>query len=160
MWGNEWDELITPASPAAQAFFTRTVPGHTFEKFLSVRFTLAASAAAANRFPFVAYTNGDGIEYYRTVAGAPVTAGLTVVMTFSRELDTNPQVTAGFIDGPARDETLPSGYHLVVGATAMDVADQISAIQLWTKRYPTGPMAYAEGARALDPREVAPGNWS
>lgn len=153
MWDNSWDELITPANPAAQAFFTRLVPGQTFEKALSVDFTLAASAVAANRVPFVAYTNGDSVEYYRAVGGAPITAGLTVAVTFSRELDTNPQVAAGFIQGPLRDETLPSGYHLVIGATAMDVADQISAIRIWTKRYPTGPMAYAEGAHAFDPGE-------
>lgn len=153
MWDSSWDELITPAAPAAGANFTLTVPGITFEKFLSIRFTLAASAAAANRFPFVAYTNGDGVEYYRTVAGAAVTAGLTVISTFSRYLDTNPQVAAGFIEGPARDETLPAGYHLVIGAVGLDAADQISNIQLWAKRYPTGPMQYAEGARAFDPGE-------
>lgn len=160
MWDSSWDELITGVNPAAQATFTRTVPGHTFEKFLSVKFTLTASAAVANRLPFVAYTNGDGIEYYRVVGGAPVTAGLTVVMTFSRELDTNPEIASGFLDGPLRDETLPSGYHLVVGATNLDVADQISAVQLWTKRYPTGPMQYAEGARAFDPGEYPQAAWS
>lgn len=146
-----WDELITPAAPAAGATLTVLVPGHTFERFLSVRFRLVASVAVANRVPFVAYTNGDGVEFYRTVGGAPVTAGLTVDATFSRDLDTNAQVTAGAIDGPLRDEELPAGYHLVVGATALDAADQISLVQLWTRRTPTGPMEYAAGARAIDP---------
>lgn len=146
-----WDELITPAAPAAGATLTRLVPGHTFERFRSVRFRLVASVAVANRFPFVAYTNGDGIEFYRTVAGAPITAGLTVDVTFSRDLDTNPQVAAGFTDGPLRDEELPAGYHLIVGATALDVADQISLVQLWTTRVPTGPMEPAFGAKAFDP---------
>lgn len=155
MWNNSWDELVTPAAPATGASFTRLVPGITFEKFLSIKFTLIASAAVANRFPFVAYTNGDGVEYYRTVAGAAVTAGLTVITTFSRELDTNPQVAAGFIEGPARDETLPSGYHLVIGAVALDALDQISNIQLWTKRYPTGPMAPAIGADPSLETEIA-----
>jgi len=145
-----WDELITPAQPGAGLTFTRLVPGITFERFRSVRFRLVASAAVANRFPFVAYTNGDGIEFYRTVAGAPVTAGLTVDATFSRDLDTNPQVAAGFVDGPLRDESLPAGYHLVVGATGLDVADQISVIQLWTTRIPTGPMEPAVGGKPYE----------
>jgi len=153
MWGESWDQLVTPANPGAGAALTVLVPGETFERFLSVRFTVVASAAVANRVPFVAYTNGDGLEYYRAIGGAPITAGLTVSCTFSRDLDTNPQVAAGFLEGPLRDEELPSGYHLVVGLTAVDAADQISAVQLWTKRTPTGPMQYAAGARAFDPGE-------
>jgi hypothetical protein len=149
-----WDELITPANPGAGATLTVLVPGHTFQRFLSVRFTLTASVAVANRVPFVAYTNGDGLEYYRAIGGAPITAGLTVICTFSPDLDTNAQVAAGAIEGPLLPEALPPGYHLVVGATALDAADQVSGVALWTRRHPTGPMEPAGGAHDW------PENWA
>lgn len=142
----EWDELQTPAAPAAGAGFTHLVPGHTWERVLSVKATFVASGAVANRLPFLAFTNGDGVEFYRSTAGAVVTAGLTVTGTWSRELDTNPQITAGFFSAPMRDELLPSGYHVLVGLTLEDVADQISSVELFLRRYPTGPMAPAYGA--------------
>lgn len=146
-----WDELITPAAPAAGASFTRLVPGHTYERYLSIKATFTTSAVVANRLPFVAYTNGDNVEYYRALTGAVVAATSVLVMTWSRDLDTNAPAATGFAAGPLRDEELPAGYHLVIGLTNIDVGDQISAVDLWTKRTPTGPMEPATGARAFDP---------
>jgi hypothetical protein len=148
-----WSELITPANPAAGAIFTRRVPGETYERYLSIEAKFVTSAAVANRLPFVAYTNGDGVETYRAIGGAVLAAGTTLTMTWSQELDTNAPASAGFMAGPLRDVDLPPGWHVVVGLTNIDAADQISLIQLWTRRTPTGPMQYAAGAHAFDPGE-------
>jgi len=155
---SSWDELIRPANPAVGANFNRTVPGHTFEQFLSVEATFVMSAAAANRFPFVAYQDGDLNELYRVPVGAAVIANATVTVTWSQELDTNAPANSLFVGAPLRGEELPSGFHLVVGIAAIDVGDQISAIRMWTRRTPTGPMEYAAGARAFDP-VLQPGSW-
>jgi hypothetical protein len=145
-----WDELITPVQPAAGASFIRLVPGITFERNLSVEATFTTSAAVVNRLPFVAYTNGDSIEYYRAPAGAIVAASSVLTVTWSPELDTAVPAGTGVSTGALRAEELPAGYHLVIGLTNIDVADQISAIRLWMKRTPTGPMEPAIGSRPFE----------
>lgn len=151
MSASAWDELIRPANPAVGSNFSRTVPGHTFERFLSIEATFTMSAVVANRFPFVAYQDGDLNELYRVPVGVAIVANGVATVTWSQELDTNAPANSAFLGSPLRSEELPSGYHLVVGIASIDAADQISAIRLWTHRVPTGPMEYAAGARAFDP---------
>lgn len=145
-----WDELITPASPAAGVAFIRLVPGITWEQALTVEATFTTSAAAASRIPFVAYANGDSVEYYRSPIGAGVPASSVVTVTWSPEFDTNAVGGASFDSAPLRDEKLPSGYHLVIGMGAIDVADQISSVRIYARRHPTGPMEPAFGAKPFE----------
>lgn len=142
-----WDELVTPANPAAGANFVRLVPGITWERAISIEATFTTDAVVVNRFPFVAYADGDSVEYYHAVAGAALAATGVLTVTWSTVLDTNVPAGAGFAGAPLRDEELPAGYHLVVGLTGADVGDQVSNVRLRLRRTPTGPMAPAFGAK-------------
>lgn len=54
-----WQQLVKPASPAAAASFSRTIPGDTWERLLSCAFTFTSSAVAGIRTLSLVYQDGD-----------------------------------------------------------------------------------------------------
>lgn len=151
MLGNAWKERQSPAAPVAGAALTLTVPGHTWHRFITIRATFTTDATVANRGPFIAYTDGDGAEWYRAPAPVVIAASSTLTVTWAENLDVNATTSTGFAEAPHTLIKVPSGHHLVVGMSNMDGADQVSGVQLYVERYPTGPMEYAAGADSFDP---------
>lgn len=147
----QWNQLFTPANPAAGSTFTRLIPGETFERIIHVRATLTASAAAGNRTPFLVILNGDGTEVTRAESALVLAPSATGIVTWGAELDTNSDASTNIATGPRPDGIWPSGFSIGIRWLNIDAADQLLGLSLYMERYPTGPMAYPGGARAFDP---------
>lgn len=150
-----WNQLITPPNPAAGSSFSRKVPGETFERAESFRYTLTTSAAVANRFPGISFLDGDGNIFLHVQSSVAVVANSTVNMNFF--------VTAGVMSFAATGDNiavlpgllLPPGFAIRADVAAMDAADAITLPKLFVCRYPSSQWAGSPGSTPYEPEPGA-----
>lgn len=104
-----------------------TVPAGQFWTLTQVAFLFTASAAVANRTPFVQIKDPSGRIIYQWDSPANITAGATAEISLtpgavSSANGANPIA----ITGPLPPLTLAPGSQIVAGAQAEDVADTIT----------------------------------
>ena len=143
------ERVIVPiASPSAGAGFTYVVPSGSLELIMGMRYVLATSAAAANRQPTIRFRDGDGGEFADTALLTTIAASQTISVSYVRGVGAGSQATLPVMIAPLPEFLLSPGYQVVTVVSAMDAADTITGIRIYTLRMPI----LAPGATEHDPR--------
>jgi len=131
-----------PATPAAGAEWSLTVPGRTALQILAVRAILTTGAAATARVATLRITDGNNVlASIRTPASQAAT--LTTEHTWMPELPTiGLSGNAAYSTGIPNRLILPPGYTIGSNTSNLDAADTWTGITVWTKEIP----AYGAGA--------------
>ena len=133
-------------APAAGADFVVKVPGSGgIWELVAVRAQLVTSNQAANRFVAVVAKDGGANELYRCAFDTAIIASKTLICSFT------PAVTSlvgGVTNTLVLDFPLPTGPYLPnftieSVTTAIDGADQWSAVKVWWRGYFPDFGAYA-----------------
>jgi hypothetical protein len=132
-------EVVALPSPAAGAALTETVPGAVQWEVVAVSFLFTASANAATRIPFVSFLDQAGVTFCKINTVATVTATIASQVTFAEHV-----AAFGANNGASIGNTLPrmriqDGLRVQVSATAIDVADTITAARLYVRQYEVRP---------------------
>lgn len=136
-----WQEPVYLGNPPAGQGWTYTVGGRYYERVLSVSFTLATSAAVANRFGqlFLEDTNGTVITSV-PMAGT-IVASSNVNVNLQLRAPQYSNASSGGTFGFIPDLLIPPGWKWVLTVFGQDVADQVSGIVLLVQRYPNDTAA-------------------
>ena len=138
-YGAGFQQVLLPAQPAAGAEFVTKVPGGVAYRILSARIALVTSVAVANRIPRIAIRDGDGNDIMEVQAVTAVPAGTNTYQFFMPGIDTSSSRQAAGIPSMF----LHPGYSIVLGATNIQAADQISGVRIWTEQFELGNGAYS-----------------
>lgn len=146
MSDNSWLEYFTIAQPGVALNAERRIPGETYERLDVARCILTADGNAANRFITLDYLNGDGGIVARIPPVAAVTAGLVGRFTFSIHL--------GYaLAGAATEQAIsiltspmPPGFTFRISIDNVQAGDQLSAVSMYIRRWPTSEWAPPSGA--------------
>jgi hypothetical protein len=134
-FGQLLPDHLLGAQPAAGAGFVQALDSRWWWRFRAVRFVLTTSAAAANRFVTVDVCDPEGTPWIRNPTLAVQVAALAQEYDFS---DRNIGVS-GIAAQPQfchLDPTfVPPGWQLRINVSAIDVADQLSAIRLYVEKF-------------------------
>lgn len=151
MHDNSWLEYFTIPQPAVASPADRRIPGETFEQLNVARCTLTADGTAANRFVTLDYLNGDGGIVARVQPGLAVTAGIVASFTWSIHL-------GYFFTGVATEQAcsipvspMPAGFTFRIAIGNAQAGDQLSAVSMYVRRWPTSMWAPPTGAIPFKP---------
>ena len=132
-----WQEVIKPANPAAGVTFTRKVPGETWERYLSVTFTLTTSAVVANRTVQIRLLDHDGSIVASISGGGTVVAGSTLNVRATVGLGYSDNNASGHTDQGLWDLLAQSGFQLNINVQGMDAGDTLTNIVILAQRFST-----------------------
>ena len=118
-------QAIPVAQPAAGADWTLTVPGGHLYVPLALGFTLATSAAVANRLVRLGW--GDGVRSTFTVPYSNVQAA-SLTWHYSAVPDVNAYGVGTEFLAPLPPVTLPAAWTIGTRSQLLDAADQFSSI--------------------------------
>lgn len=137
--GRGYIDHLTPAAPAAGAGLVIPLDPTFVWRPLSLRFQVDTSAAAANRFITVDYTDPEGNVWVRNAAGLVVTAS-TVAQVFDWNAQRTVAEWAANTDvlAPLSDFFIPGGWQVRVNVANVQAADQLSAIRFYVEKWVTG----------------------
>lgn len=133
-YGGGFQQVLTPAPPAAGAQLVIPVPGGKAWRLLLGVFTYITSAAVANRNPHLAILDGDGVPLGEFNSGTAQTAGKTVVYTVAAA--TPWSGAAGNIAIPSL--VLHPGFGFGIHADTMDAGDQVNGVRLLVEEFDIG----------------------
>lgn len=151
-YGLAYPDWLDVPAPAAGATASVTVDGRWYMRVLAARLSLTTDANAANRLVTLDYIDARGVTRLRNGAGVVVTAN-TTAQTF--EWDANRTVaewaanTPVFV--PCAPWLLSPGFTVKFNVTNIQATDQISALNLWVEKFPTGGQGYRTGAGIAQP---------
>jgi len=131
-------KAITGADPAAGADINEAVPAGKWWKLLSVKFTLATSAVAANRRPALVLEDGAAVEFWRWRTGVDQAASLTRTYQFLTSLSTEVDRSTTFnelYEPLDEDLVLPPGGRVKTVTQAKDAGDNYGAPVLYVVEY-------------------------
>lgn len=143
-------EVLPVPTPAPGAQFVFTLPGDRIYRIRGVSALLTTSAVVGNRLP--AITIDDQSQVTSGAQSNVVTPASTAV----RYLWNHQSVTAtaaaagGVVTNGLPDIVVPGGYRIRSVATAFDVADQWSAVNVWVESLLFQPMGVHEYRDALE----------
>ncbi len=144
--GRGYPQVVRVASPAAGAGFNYRAQQGATENVRAVSFQLVTSAAVANRVPRLDLQDGDNLVVVSVQATVAQAASLTAFWTFQVGVGAA-IVGAGNVTAlPLPDLFMPDGFRWVLSVGAVDVADQVSAVQVITEIFPMGPTGEPQGA--------------
>jgi len=126
--GGNWQD--TAAAPAPGAELVYTVPASLLFEPASLSFSLATSAAAANRIVSVIIDDGFGDVLYQTPSSGAVTASTTPTFSASVGVPFSGTPPAVIFPLPA-GLRLTNPFRITTHTTAIQAADQYSAMQLF-----------------------------
>lgn len=138
--------LLTPAvaSPAAGAGFTVTVPANFTWIVAMLNFTLAAANAGAARTVTCSFQDANGTVYANVPSTGTQAINTTNTHTFGASLE-GLAVNVGTSHATGLPHwRLEVGWQVVVAIQGVQGADQISAIGLAVRAFPTGPDFYPD----------------
>lgn len=127
---SDLSQVVLVPNPAAGAGFTWKPSGAEFTRIRAVCFQLVTSSAVANRIVYLDLVDGSGAKIARSSAGFNQTASLTSVYTFAVGINTYGANAAASIGSGLPEIWLRNGCEISVGITAVDTADQVSAIRV------------------------------
>lgn len=143
--GRGYPQVKGVASPAAGAGFAYAVTGAGLEMVMVVRFQLVTSAAVANRFARLTLTDGDNAPIARFTVSNAQAASLTEDYTFAARVGAAYNAASSGNVVPIPDLFCLAGHSWVADVLAMDAADQVSGIRVYTEVFPTGPTGEPQG---------------
>jgi hypothetical protein len=132
------------ATPAAGGGFTVVVPGNETWLVELLGFQLVTAAGGSARTVFVDYQDPQGNVYARTPGAGTQAGSLTDTYSFGAALNGVAVNTGDRHATSLPHALLLSQWKLVVGLDNAAGADQISAIFLRPRAYPTGPDFYPD----------------
>lgn len=151
--GRAFTQLQTVTTPAAGAGFTYTNNGKYWELIDSLSFQMVTGGNAANRQVLATIKDGGGVQLAAFPSASVQTASLTWQYTFLPNIDTFNTVVSLNVVSPMAEIFLQPMFSLAVTVGAVDAADQISNIRLYTQRFVTGPQGYMLGVVDTDSDE-------
>ncbi len=140
-----WQEPVYPPTPAPGAAYTRKIGGEVWERVIACNAQLTTSAAVATRTLFGLIEDGDGVNMIRFPLSAGVAASATVRSWAWHTSLFNTTNETGQAYAPLPDLLLPSGWQFSISASNIDVADQISHVQLIVQKFPTDTIRHTAG---------------
>lgn len=126
---------VPVANPAAGADWNAVVPAGCAWELLSAEGTLTTSAAVANRVPNLRIRDAAGLELSRIGPQAVQAATLVGVFSYLVGFGTVAGVSGQQMPLPSPPFFLPSGWQVGSVTTAIDVADQWSAVTLAVREW-------------------------
>lgn len=144
--GRGFPQLKVLGTPAAGAGVTYSIAGSGWESVRAVAFTLATSAAVANRVPRLRYLDGDGVPFAGSSVSTAQAASTTVAYNFMVGIGQVVGVAGAQAAYFLPDIFLGPGWSLELSIVTVDVADQLSNLRVYTETFPTGPTGPPEGA--------------
>ena len=148
--GRGYRSLTQPASPAAGATYTYTVPGDKWKRLIGCSFTLTTSNAVANRIVTVDYSQPDKGHFLSDGASVVQTASATGVFYGSNERGNSEWNTGTAAFFPLWGGFLESGMQVTINVANIDTADQLSAISLVFETFEVGRGGYQVGGVSTD----------
>lgn len=120
-----------PAPPAAGADWSFTLPAGAAYQLLVGTATLTTSAQVANRFPTIAFQNGDGLTFLRTVDIAGIAATTTASISFGQDVTTGTGNSGQLatIETPAL--VIDAGWRIAAITVGLQTEDAWSSIRLY-----------------------------
>lgn len=144
-YGRLYPDVKTPASPAAGSPLNTTVPGGELWRLMAIRFVFTASAAVATRVPKLAINDQDGNEFIRLAGNGTVTANGAALAQWVRIPGLAYSGGDGSLVTSLPELFIPSQWTIVLTATNIQAADQLSSIRMWFEIAKDGDFAYATG---------------
>lgn len=125
-----------PANPAAGADFTFTIPPGQKWRVRGVRWTFVTSAAIATRIPHLELQiGGDILLRIGALSQAASLSGNFYFAPIGSTVDDATTITGARVQPIPLDLLLPSGSTILSTTTAIQAADQISAIVIYREIY-------------------------
>jgi hypothetical protein len=145
--GRGFQELVSPANPAAGAGLTHKIAGKWASRLIACSFTLTTSSNAADRVVTVQYATAGGTVYGADGAAVAVEANTTAQQFYgtsgrgSSEWNTSTPVFFSLWGG-----FLYPGFEIIMNVANIDTTDQLASIELFFERFPVGAEGYPIGA--------------
>lgn len=135
--------LTTFPAPAVGSEISITVPGNAVWRLGTLRFTIQASAAVANRVVRVLLDDGS-TEFARVTCNQLVTAANFRILTFFPTCGVfNTDIgNSALVDAPWPDVPLLPGYRIRTTTAALDAGDAYAGIVLYVAEYSTADREY------------------
>jgi hypothetical protein len=147
-------KLISPASPAAGATYTHTVPGDAWERLLAITFLLTTSATVADRLVTIDYAPKGGNTFLSDGAAVTVSASTTnQAFNGSSERGQSEWNTGTSVFFPLWGGFLEAGWTFKINVGAIDTTDQLSGINFMVEKFEVGHEGYLVGG--LDTADYA-----
>lgn len=146
-----WFQAVPVVTPVAGSPFVRKVPGETFERPVSLRYTLTTSAFVANRFPGLDITDGDDNILIRVLSSAGIPASTQTDLNFFLDSGSANIRNNGSQWYPMPKLLLPPGFKIKTPVLNLDPADTITTVQLFVQRYPSSEWASSPGSSPYSP---------
>lgn len=132
-----WQEPVYVPEPPVGTSWKHMVDGRFYERVISVRWNVTASAVVANRYPLLTWRDGNGTVVLRSPAMQVIVAGNVSNMNSS---------VFGYSDfgqnqaeqfGGLPDLLLPPDWSVAGDLIGQDAGDQVSGVVLVVQRFPT-----------------------
>jgi len=136
-----YGEVVAQAitTPAAGASATIVVQPNELWRPMGIRGTFTASAAAANRQPFVSVTDPTVGGGYFAMADRVVVASALIVASWIRGGAQNSPAANQFVTFALFDALISAGQTITVGAINIQAADTWTALSIWYERWLVSP---------------------
>jgi len=144
-YGRGFLDVLYPSNPAAGSGFALTEDGRYLTRPVAIVFTLATSAAVANRFVTYDIVDGNGKVILSRGPAVAVLAGSTQKFAADYDRSGSEWTTGSTVFFGLPHLFLEPGRVLQVNVANIDGGDQISNVILTVERFPTGPRGYPEG---------------
>lgn len=144
-YGRGWPHLLRPANPAAGAAASHQVPGDRIQRLVTARATLTASEAAATRGVALQLLDADGAVFAAFSPVGEVKAKEVASFTWAPGSSRTAAALGGESQTAIPDLLLLPGMSARVAVSAVDVADQLSAVSFYLEEWPNGPDGYPTG---------------
>jgi hypothetical protein len=126
-------EVATLADFVGNASVTEKASGF-WEVLEAVSFHYVAAAGAANRLPRLRWFEGESVAFAAAIAQAPITAGLTVDVTFAAGVQAGGAIASGAILAPMPRLVILPGWTVQLDVPGGLVGDAISNVRLYRRR--------------------------
>jgi hypothetical protein len=153
-YGRGWPHLKRVPNPAAGLPASIKVPGDRIQRMVVVRATLTASVAVATRGVALQFLDADGVVFGAFSPVGEVVKEGVASFTWAPGGSRSTAIVAGESQSAIPDLLLLPGMSAKVAVSAMDAADQLSAVSFYLEEWPNGPDGYPTG---VEPTYLPPG---
>jgi Flp pilus assembly protein CpaB len=144
-YGRGWPHLLRLANPAAGIAAVHQVPGDRVQRLVVARAKLTASEAAATREVALQLLDADGVPFGVFSPVGEVKASGAASFTWAVGSSRTTAILGGESQSAIPDLLLSPGMSVKVAVSAIDAADQLSAVSFYLEEWPNGPDGYPTG---------------
>lgn len=123
-------ERLIP-NPAEGADWTFTLPAGAAYQLLLATATLTTGAEAGNRFPTLAFQNGDSLTFFRTVDSTAIPTGIAASISFGPDISTATGNSGQLATIALPFLILDAGWKITAITSGLLAKDQWSSIRLY-----------------------------